>query len=104
MIFIILKFFKYLFFERERERAHASGGGAEKEGDTESEAVSRLWAVSTEPKVGLELKKCKIMTWAEVGHLTDWTTQGPLIFKYLLPFSRLSFNFVGGLLYCGETF
>ena len=39
-----------------------SGGGAEKEGDPESKAGSRLRAVSTEPDVGLELTKCKIMT------------------------------------------
>ena len=31
-----------------------SGGGAEGEGDTESEAGSRLQAVSAEPKVGLK--------------------------------------------------
>ena len=30
-------------------------GGAEREGDTESEAGSRLRAVSTEPDAGLEL-------------------------------------------------
>ena len=39
-----------------------SGGGAEREGDTESEAVSRLLAVSTEPDAGLELKSCEITT------------------------------------------
>ena len=39
-----------------------SGGGAEIEGDTESEAGSRLCAVSTEPDVGLELTDCEIMT------------------------------------------
>ena len=33
-----------------------SGGGAEKEEDTESEAGSRLQAVSTEPDVGLNLR------------------------------------------------
>ena len=38
-------------FEGERGRDSASQGGAEREGDTESEAGSRLWAVSTEPKV-----------------------------------------------------
>ena len=38
------------------------GGGAEREGDTESEADSRLRAVSTEPDAGLELKSCEIMT------------------------------------------
>ena len=54
-----------------------SGGGAEREGDTESEAGSRLWAVSTEPNVGLKLTNHKIMTWAEVRHLTDWATQEP---------------------------
>ena len=32
-----------------------SRGGAEGEGDTESEAGSRLWSVSTEPNAGLEL-------------------------------------------------
>ena len=55
-----------------------SGGGAEREGDTESEAGSRLWTVSTEPHAGAcELINHEIMTWAEVGHLTDWATQAP---------------------------
>ena len=40
-----------LIFERETE--HMSRGGAKREGDTESEAVSRLLAVSTEPDAGL---------------------------------------------------
>ena len=35
---------------------------AEREGNTESEAGSRLCAVSIEPHVGLELTKCNIMT------------------------------------------
>ena len=39
-----------------------SGGGAEREGDTESEAGSRLQAVSTEPDMGLELTNHEIMT------------------------------------------
>ena len=39
-----------------------SRGGAEREGDTESEAGSRLPAISTEPDVGLELMDCEIMT------------------------------------------
>ena len=67
--------------EGEREREHISGGGAKKEGDTESEAGSRLWAVSTEPEVGLELTDREIMTRAEVGRLTDWATQVPLDFS-----------------------
>ena len=54
-----------------------NGGGSEREGDTESETGSRLWAVSTEPDVGLELTDREIVTWAEVGRLTDWATQVP---------------------------
>ena len=54
-----------------------NGGGAEREGDTESETGSRVWAVSTEPDAGLELTDREIMTWAEVGRLTDWATQAP---------------------------
>ena len=68
-------------YSREREsesaRARANGGGAEREGDAESKAGSRLWAVSTEPKVGLEPTDCEIMTRDEVGCLTDWATQAP---------------------------
>ena len=39
-----------------------SRGGAEREGDAESDAGSRLWAVSTEPDAGLELMNHEIMT------------------------------------------
>ena len=56
--------------------------GAEREGDTESETGFRLWAVSTEPDAGLELTDREIMTWAEVGRLTDWATQAPQKFNY----------------------
>ena len=65
-------FFKvYLFWEREKE----SRGGPEREGDKESEAGSRLWAVSTEPNLGLQLTNRETMTWAQVGCLTDWVPQ-----------------------------
>ena len=37
-------------------------GGSEREGDTDSEAGSRLRAVSTEPDAGLELTGREIMT------------------------------------------
>ena len=67
--------FNVCFWERERESTKR--GGAEREGDTESEAGSRLWAVSTEPDEGLELTNREIMTWAEVGGSTDWTSQAP---------------------------
>ena len=46
--------FVHLFILRDRVRQSGSRGGAEREGDTESETGSRLQAVSTEPKVGLE--------------------------------------------------
>ena len=39
-----------------------NGGGSEREGDTGSEAGSRLRAVSAEPDVGLELTDHEIMT------------------------------------------
>ena len=39
-----------------------SRGGAERVGDTESEAGSRLGAVSTEHNEGLKLTDCEIMT------------------------------------------
>ena len=39
-----------------------SGGEAEREGDTESEAGSRLPAVSSEPDTRLELMDREIMT------------------------------------------
>ena len=45
-----------------RERECTSRGGAEREGDTESEAGSRLRAVSTELDVGLELTNREIVT------------------------------------------
>ena len=59
----------------ERDRQSMSGGGAEREGDTESKLGSRLWAASTEPDAGLKLMDYEIITWAEVGLSTDWTTQ-----------------------------
>ena len=46
----------------ERERQSVSRGGAEREGDTESEAGSRLRAVSAEPDTGLEPTNREITT------------------------------------------
>ena len=76
--------------EREKERENVSRGGAETEGDTESEAGPRLRAVSTGPHAGLELMSCEIVTWAKVGHLTDWATQGP---KESLSFLKFFFEY-----------
>ena len=64
-----------------------NGGGSEREGDTESETGSRLWAISTEPDAGLELTNCEIMTWAEVWRLTDWATQAPPVLSCFCSYS-----------------
>ena len=65
------------FWERERETEHE--WGRVRETETESEAGSRLelWVVGTAQSMGLELPSSEIMTWDEVGLLTDWTTQVP---------------------------
>ena len=49
----------FIYFETETE--HEWGEG-QREGDTESQAVSRLGAVSIEPHAGLELMNYEIMT------------------------------------------
>ena len=59
-----------------------NGEGSEREGDTESEAGSKLWAISTEPDAGLQLTDCEIMTLAKVGRLNDWATQAPHLYFY----------------------
>ena len=57
------KFFFFVYsLLRNRDRQSVSRGGAEREGDRESEAGSRLGAVSTEPNTGLKLTNHKIMT------------------------------------------
>ena len=78
-------FFQRLFiFGTERDRA-MNGEGAEREGDTESETGSRLWAISPEPDTRLELTDREIVTWAEVGRLTDWAA--------LISILKMSFKF-----------
>ena len=82
-----------------REREREWGRNREREGDTESEAGSRLRAVSTESNVGLELTDRGLeltdrglelngprdRDLAEVGRLTDCATQAPLgLYFYLL--------------------
>ena len=65
------------------ETEHKWERGREREGDTESEAGSRLRPVSTEPDVGLKPTNQEIMTWAKVGCLTDWATQASQgVFKW----------------------
>ena len=61
----------FIYFQ---ETECEQGRDRQREGATESEAGSRLWAVSTEPDAGLQLMNREITTWAEVGHLADRTT------------------------------
>ena len=86
--FFFFNFFSTFIYFWDRERESMNGGGAEREGDTESEAGSRLWAVSTQPDTGLEPTNSEIMTWAEVGCSTDWATQVPCIVLLLILFYR----------------
>ena len=77
-------FFNVSFiFEGERQIMIRGGTGIE--ADTES----RLWAVSTEPDVGLKPTNYDNNTWLEVGCLADWASQAPLVntmFKRHNPF------------------
>ena len=57
VVFLLVHLFIF-----ERASARTSRVGAESEGDTESEAGSRLRAVSTEPDAGLEPTNLEIMT------------------------------------------
>ena len=55
----------------ERQNTIRGGAEREREGNTESEAGSRLRAVNTEPDAGLQLTNREFITRAEVGSLTD---------------------------------
>ena len=83
LVHIYLKkiFLTFIYFW-DRERQSMNGGGEEREGDTESEAGSRLWAISPEPDAGLELTDRKIATWAEVGRSTNWATHAPPVWYF----------------------
>ena len=85
-LFILLSFLKMFIYFWERETECERGRRKEREGDTESEAGFRLWAVSTETDTGLKLGTDKMMTQAEVGRLTnwDWAPALSLIAKQIL--------------------
>ena len=68
----------FIYFWETEKDSMSGRGQRHREGDPEYEAGSRFWAVSTEPDAGLQLTNREIMTWAEVGRLTDWATQAPL--------------------------
>ena len=64
-----------------RAREHTSKGGAEREGDTESEAGSKLRAVSSEPDVGLKPMNREITTRAQVRRSTGLSHPGATVCK-----------------------
>ena len=73
---IISFFFSLMFiFERQTECGRKRG---------RQSIQSRLWAVSTEPDMGLEPTDHEIMTWAKVRHLTNWATKAPHNVSFLL--------------------
>ena len=62
-------------FETERDREWMGEGQTERETQNPKQAPgSELSAQSK----GLKPRNREIMTWAKVGHLTDWATQAPL--------------------------
>ena len=58
----IIFFLTFIYFW-DRERQSMNGGGAEREGDTESEAGSRLWAISPERERGSNSRAAR--SWPE---------------------------------------
>ena len=61
----------------ETETDHEQGRVRGREGDTESEAGSRLWAVHTEPDMGPKSTNWEIITWDEVRGSTHWAARVP---------------------------
>ena len=79
----------FIYFWEQERQSTSRGWGREREGDTESEAGSRLWAVSTEPNAGLELTNREVMTWAEVRTLKRRSHPGApvLVFQMQVRFT-----------------
>ena len=62
-IYFLKKCLMFISFLRETDRqTEHERGGAEREGDTESEAGSRLRAVSAQPDAGLEPANREVVT------------------------------------------
>ena len=62
----------YYLFLRETGRAWVGEGQREKETQNLKQASG---SELSEPDAGLELMNREVTTWAEVGHVTIWTTQ-----------------------------
>ena len=74
-------FFNVYLFLRETETELERGRGRER---ARHRIRNRLQAPSCQhrARAGLKLTDREIMTWAEVGRLTDWATQAPLHFPF----------------------
>ena len=81
---LFFKIFLHVYlFLRERRTVRVAEGQREKETQNPKQAPGfKLSAQS--PTRGLELTKREIMTWAEVGRLTNWATQVPPNLKSLI--------------------
>ena len=78
----------FIYFVWERESANREG--EEREGDTESETDSRLWAVSKALDAGLKPTNHEIVTSVEFGRLTYQATEAP---HFIFSFSFFVFIF-----------
>ena len=85
----ILQLFYFLMFIYFWESGRTEGEG--------QRIQSGLCADSKEPDVGLKLTNCEIMTWVEVGRLTNWTTEAPHIPIFNL---RIGILVQGGRSHC----
>ena len=82
LVRIDFRFIVFILFLRQRETEHERGRGRKR---GRHRIRSRLRAPSCQHRAPeLELTSPEIMTWAGVGHLTDWATQAPLRFLTLM--------------------
>ena len=95
-LFLVLVLFSFLYlfiilnvWERKRERASLHHTGEEQGGGWR--IWSRLRADSRQPHEGFEPTNHEITTWAKVGHLTDWATQGAHFCIYFWDLSLTDF-------------
>ena len=90
LYFIFFYFFNLVFIYFVWERESANREGEEREGDTESETDSRLWAVSKALDAGLKPTNHEIVTSVEFGRLTYQATEAP---HFIFSFSFFVFIF-----------
>ena len=70
------------YWETERNRAWAGAGQRERETQNPKQAPGSELSAQSLTR-GSKVTNREIMTWAEVGRLTDWATQAPLSITFL---------------------